>query len=212
MMGNLGFDQSSGAIRRLDQKGKKAEFTYWVFDAMSRDEWEKKSTRPLSSREQILEAVFHTSQGTWAKNIKTVPTTALINPTHKQIMKLCEEFLSLGFEGAMAKKADAPYKWGRGDNLLKVKKFFDSDIQVTGFYEGKGKHKGRLGGVYVAGTINSRTIKSEVGSGFDDKLREEIWNNQKEWLGATVQIQYQEITPKDSLRFPVFIMRRKDKE
>lgn len=210
MMGNLGFDQSSGALRRVDQKGrKKAEFTYWAFDLIDRQEWEARETRTLFYRNIELTKCIDEIK---SEHVKLVPTTNIYDPTHKQVMGICDMHLNNGFEGAMAKNSQAPYKWGRGDNLLKVKRFFDADLKVDGFYEGKGKHKGRLGGIYVSGMFNSRMVKSECGSGFDDALRDEIWNNQRAWKGATVQIQFQELTPKDSLRFPVFIMRRKDKE
>jgi len=209
MMGNLGFDQSSGALRRIDEKGRtKAEFTYWVFDLIMRDEWGNKRTSILLDRMQNVKNLFTTK----FKNVKAVPTRVLSNPSHKDVMDLCDMYVEQGFEGAMVKDSQSPYIFKRGKNLLKVKKFFDADLKIDGFYEGKGKHKGRLGGVYVSGMFHSRMVKSECGSGFDDDLREEIWGNKEKWLGATVQIQFQELTPKDSLRFPVFIMRRKDKE
>jgi ATP-dependent DNA ligase len=141
-------------------------------------------------------------------------------------MDLCDEYLKGGFEGAMLKDAESPYVFKRGKNLLKVKKFMDADLKIVDFYEGKGKHKGRLGGIIVEGKIDDKKIKSKVGSGFNDTMREDIWrcklrseryDEKNEWLGAVVQVQYQDITALldtgfHSLRFPVFIMRRKDKE
>lgn len=210
MMGNLGFDQSSGALRRLTEDGrKKAEFTYWVFDLIDRKEWEKRKTVALHERAKNLSTMLGTGDFT---HLKVVPSEFMQNPTHTMLMSACDQYLKQGFEGAMVKDVAAPYKWGRGDNLLKVKRFFDADLKVTGFYEGKGKHKGRLGGLYVAGKIDGKEYTSEVGSGFSDALRNEIWEDQRSWKNAVVQIQYQELTPKMSLRFPVFVMRRKDKE
>jgi len=209
MMGNLGFDQSSGALRRLSQEGKKkAEFTYWAFDMVNRKEWEARNTVSLRERMQNLNNLFTTK----FKNAKPVPGFILKNPTHEQLMKACEDYLKLGFEGAMVKDLDSPYVFKRGKNLLKVKKFFDADLVVKDFYEGKGKHKGRLGGIIVEGRIDGKIYCSKVGSGFDDAIRDEIWGNKKKWLNAIVQVQYQDATKDGSLRFPVFIMRRKDKE
>jgi ATP dependent DNA ligase domain/DNA ligase OB-like domain len=213
MMGNLGFDQSSGALRRTSKKGAKAEFTYWAFDIISRKEWELQRTQPLKARNYEVESML-----TNLRAIKVVPTKQILNPTHKQVMELLEEYIAQGFEGAMAKDASSPYVFKRGSNLLKVKKFYDADLKIVDFYEGNGKHKGRLGGIWVSGEIDGKPIRSKVGSGFDDDLRGEIWDRVKVWGGAVVQVQYQEITPVDkktgfhSLRFPVFIMRRKDKE
>lgn len=209
MMGDLGFDKSSGALRRINEKNReKATFTYWAFDIIAKSEWSRRKTRPLKTRLQDLEDVI----GEKFKTIKVVPTAVSNNPGHALLMEFCDDYVKEGFEGAMVKDAESPYVFKRGKNLLKVKKFFDADLIVDGFYEGKGKHKGRLGGILVVGQIDKKDVSSKVGSGFDDALRDEIWKNQKKWLGAVVQIQYQDFTKDGSLRFPVFVMRRKDKE
>ena len=200
----------SGALRRLSEGGrKKAEFTYWVFDLIDRKEWEGRKTRTLSKRCDDVREVI--DMWKW-ENIKYVPGFILNNPTHTQLMKACDDYLKDGFEGAMVKDLASPYVFKRGKNLLKVKRFRDSDLQVASFYEGKGKHKGRLGGIVVQGKVDGKPCTSEVGSGFSDALREEIWANRGKWQNSTVQVQYQDFTPDGSLRFPVFIMRRKDKE
>lgn len=210
MMGNLGFDKSSGALRRDLGNGKsKAEFTYWVFDLIDRSEWERKQTRPLVERKRDASALFAAQAFV---NSKLVPTTQIVNPTHTQIMDSCDAFLLNGFEGAMFKDALSPYVFKRGKNLLKVKRFKDADLMIVGFYEGKGKHRGRLGGINVSGKIGDRQCDSEVGSGFSDALREEIWADKGHWIYAIVAVQYQDFTPDGSLRFPVFLTRRKDKE
>jgi hypothetical protein len=205
MMGDLGFDKSSGALRRINEKNReKATFTYWAFDLIAKSEWDRRKTRPLKTRLQDLEDVI----GKKYKTVTLVPTGGLNSPSHDLLMKLCDDYVKDGFEGAMIKDADSPYVFKRGKNLLKVKKFFDIDLEVVDFYEGKGKHKDRLGGIIVEGD----GINCKVGSGFNDAMRDKIWNNKRDWKGAIVQIQYQDKTKDGSLRFPVFVMRRKDKE
>lgn len=236
MMGNLGFDQSSGALRRTADKGrKKADFVYWLFDLFTIPEYDLQATAKLRHRKLRLEEAF--KQYRFPDSVKAVPWFVVKDPTHKQVMEITEKFVKDGFEGAMAKRLDAPAKFGRGPDLLKVKLFFEDDFRVVDFYEGKGQHKGTLGGVYIEGTIRwaphsdapkkTYKIRSECGSGFshvfsEDKpdavLRDDVWNNQDDWLGAVVQIQFQAPTDKMredgsvSLRLPVFLMRRKDKE
>lgn len=214
MMGDLGFDQSSGALRRISEGDRKqAKFTYWVFDMISREQWEKKETVSLLARQDIL-TTWITDARPALKSIKLVPTVCKRDPSHDFIMKLCDDYIAAGFEGAMAKDARSPYVFKRGKNVLKVKRFKDADLKVVDMYEGKGKHKGRLGGIIVEGKIGKDVYRSEVGSGFNDSTREEIWNNKKKFLGRIAQVQYQELTPapKLSLRFPVFCMFRNDKE
>ena len=235
MMGNLGFDKSSGALRRSSDKGKKkADFTYWLFDLFTAEEYETQSTVPLRKRKDRLAALQESK--VLPESVKVVPFFTISNPTHKQVMAITDKFVRDGFEGAMAKRMDAAAKFGRGPDLLKVKLFFEDDFTVIGFYEGKGQHKGSLGGFIVEGTIKwaphsdaprkTYKIRSEVGTGFGHKydpddptkvLRQDVWKNKEDWLGAVVQIQFQSPTDKEqdgcvSLRLPVFVMRRKDKE
>ena len=235
MMGNLGFDKSSGALRRSSGKGEKANFTYWLFDLFTLAEYDVQATVPLRERKERLIRFFE-DHGSDLPNVQMVPWKIIKNPTHKQVMEITAKFVADGFEGAMAKRMDAPAKFGRGPDLLKVKLFFEDDFKVVDFYEGKGQHKGSLGGLIVEGTIKwspspdvKKTvykIRSEVGGGFGHKadpndptkvLRQDVWKNKKDWLGAIVQVQFQSPTEKEkdgykSLRLPVFMMRRKDKE
>ena len=210
MMGDLGFDQSSGALRRISEKNReRATFTYWAFDLIDRKEWERRRTVELARRKIDLEDTLSEMK---LMTVRVVPTTIVDGPTHAQLMKFCDDFVSAGFEGAMVKDAASPYVFKRGKNLLKVKRFRDADLKVVDFYEGKGRHRGRLGGLIVEGTIDGRQCRSKVGSGFDDATRELIWRDRKGWSGSVVAVQYQDFTKDGSLRFPVFLMRRNDKE
>jgi DNA ligase-1 len=122
-------------------------------------------------------------------------------------------------EGLILKDWDAVYTWDRTFAWTKVKRFYDVDCKVTGFYLGKPKTKNanRLGGIKVWGRVEDGTIvESDCGSGFTDAQRDEIWSNQKKYLGATVVIKYQEVSKSKSkavasLRFPTFEHFRDDK-
>jgi DNA ligase-1 len=100
-----------------------------------------------------------------------------------------------------------PYCFGRSDAVVKVKAFNDVDLRVTGFLEGRGRHKGSLGAILV----NFNGVKVRVGSGFGDTDRAEVWADKEKFLGMTAEIRYQEITPDGSLRFPTFVCWRTDK-
>lgn len=122
-------------------------------------------------------------------------------------------------EGLILKDWDAVYTWDRTFAWTKVKRFHDADCKVTGFYLGKAKTKNanRLGGIKVWGRTEDGTIvESDVGSGFTDAERDEIWANQAKYLGATVVVKYQDISKSKnkavaSLRFPTFEHFRDDK-
>lgn len=122
-------------------------------------------------------------------------------------------------EGLILKDWDAVYTWDRSMAWCKVKRFYDVDCKVIGFYLGKAKTKNanRLGGIKVWGRVEDGTIvESDCGSGFTDAERDEIWANQTKYLGKTVVIKYQEVSksknkPVASLRFPTFEHFRDDK-
>jgi len=106
---------------------------------------------------------------------------------------------------------DKPYVCKRSDYILKVKVMDSCDLVVTDFEEGTGKNVGKLGALI----IDYKGNKVGVGSGFTDYDREYIWNNQDEYLGRVVEIQYFEESKNQdggiSLRFPVFKGLRIDK-
>lgn len=122
-------------------------------------------------------------------------------------------------EGLILKEWDATYTWDRTFAWTKVKLFYDVDCKIVGFYKGKPKTKNanRLGGIKVWGRLEDGTIvESDVGSGFTDAQRDEIWANQAKYLGGTVVIKYQEVSKSKnktvaSLRFPTFEHFRDDK-
>ena len=153
--------------------------------------------------------------------------------TPKQIELMCENYMNQGYEGVMLRDPIKWYDWKRSNALLKFKLFKEDDFQIVGFYEGEAgtKLEGTLGGLIVEGLYNPykdvevkcnmivklMDIKSEVGSGFSDNLRNDIWNNKDEYLGKMAEIKFQNITDKPnengvySLRFPVFLKTKEDR-
>jgi|SRR5579859_539403 len=140
---------------------------------------------------------------------------------YQDMMNYCNEAIDKhGVEGLILKNWNSPYIWDRKLAWCKVKRFFDVDCRVVGFYPGRPKSRleNSLGGINVVGfTEDGTRVEANVGSGFSDELRTEIWNNQKAWMGRTVVIKYQEVSKSKSkavasLRFPTFERDRDDKE
>ena len=128
-----------------------------------------------------------------------------------EILNLFHQFVSQGWEGAMIKDLDSPYQWKRTKALLKMKLMDTVDLVVDEIYEGTGKYKGMLGGVYC----NYKGNKLGIGSGFNDSQRIEFWENPNAIIGKTIEVKYQaETTNKQglkSLSFPIFKSIRDDK-
>jgi len=107
----------------------------------------------------------------------------------------------------MVKDLEAPYKFGRGYEVMKLKVFHDVDLPIDSLEEGTGKHVGKLGSVGV----NFNGVDVHIGSGFSDEIRESIWKDKDKFMGRIIEVRYQEVTPDGSLRFPTFVCFRNDR-
>ena len=111
-----------------------------------------------------------------------------------------------GYEGAMVLPNIAYFKGRKTNCLMKFKSMKSMDCTVTGVYQGEGKYAGSLGGLHLT-QENGRSC--DVGSGFTDAERAEIWANPSLVNGRTIEIKYQELSPDEVMRFPV-VMRWRD--
>lgn len=122
-------------------------------------------------------------------------------------------------EGLILKNWDSVYQWTRSMDWTKVKRFYDVDARITGWYKGRAKSRleNTVGGLNIEGIDEKgRKFRCNVGSGFSDRQRDHIRDNWAEYDGATAVITYQEISQAKgaeyfSLRFPTFNYVRDDK-
>ena len=198
-------DDFTALMRQVHRKEANVSKSYLaLFDRIPLEEWEsRESFVPLSTRRKNLEELFKDAEYQYLKLVEHIE----IDRDLEKIREYHAKCVELGFEGAMIKNPKLPYNFGRSDAVIKFKAMEDDDFKVVGFKEGDGRHKGKLGALIV--DTNGGT--AEVGTGFSDELREEIWENRDKYLGMTVTVKYQERTEKESLRFPVFMHWRLDK-
>jgi DNA ligase-1 len=110
----------------------------------------------------------------------------------------------------MIKDPEARYETRRSVAWLKQKPFIEVSLTVVGFEEGTGKNAGKLGALIVEGVDDGKTIRTNVGSGLTDALRETIWGSQAQVLGSIVEVRADAATQNQdsdgawSLRFPRF--------
>jgi DNA ligase-1 len=156
---------------------------------------------------------------------------------HGALIELEKDYLSVGFEGAMLRSPDGPYKYGRSTLnegwLIKLKRFADAEAEITGFDEkmhngnvlvaderGYAKRTTHQANLVPAGTLGALRVVGRggdydgvvfnIGTGFDDALRANIWDNRAKWLGKLVKFKYFATGSKDSPRFPVYLGLRED--
>lgn len=136
--------------------------------------------------------------------------------------------LEAGYEGVMLRDPMGTYKFGRStvnDNiLLKVKRFLDDEAVILGIEEklsnqnlaekdnfGRTKRSSALDGMVATGTAgalwvrNTSGLEFSIGSGLNDEVRNEIWENQEYYIGKLVKYKYFAHGVKELPRHPVFL-------
>ena len=117
-----------------------------------------------------------------------------------------------GYEGLIL-RSDTPYRSGRTSDLLKVKKFMDAEYQIEDFKSTKKLMKGLSGTMEAVECLGAVVIRHkgnpvEVGSGFSDAQRIDMWRNQDKYIGKIITVKYfeesQDAHGTVSLRFPIF--------
>lgn len=209
------FNEVSSAISSADGE---PDFTYVIFDYHSEPEsgYEK---RFLSKVDQDFPDF-----------VKVVPYAYVTDV--EGLMRIHKLWTDQGFEGTMVRRADGKdhYKYGRSTVneaiLLKIKDFADTEAVVLGFTErmhnaneatksltGHTERSSHKANMIPMDTLGAIVVKSddfdepfEIGTGFDDTTRAEIWHNQAKYLGKLVTFQHQPSGAKKGgkPRFPSF--------
>lgn len=171
-------------------------------------------------------------------NIKDLPEKFCILLEHEtvnsyeDILKRTDDYITMGYEGAMLRDPNGFYKNGRAtekeQTLIKIKKFTDIEVKIIGFDEEmentnpaltdnlghakRSKHSENMVGKNRLGALVCShpdfTDLFPVGSGLNHKTKEHIWNNKHKFLNRYAKIKYFEHGTMDAPRHPVFICMR----
>lgn len=160
-----------------------------------------------STRRAQLSAIFDLNS---FKYFELLPMLYRGTDTSK-IIEILNEQTAKGEEGIMINICAAPYEFKRTNNLLKVKKFQDTEVEIIGFEEGTNKLVGTLG----AFVCKYKDNEVRVGSGLTDEDRAYFWANRNKFLGKFITVKYFETsvdskTGLESLRFPIYMRVRED--
>jgi DNA ligase-1 len=201
---------------------KQPNFAYYVFDMWT------ESHLPFQSRLRKLEEHTLAAQH---RQIVYVPHVMLHNREELDIFEADQ--VSLGYEGIMLSDPRAAYKFGRattkGGELLKVKRFEDSEAEVIGFEEemfngnnaetnelGRTKRSTAQAGLTGKGTMGAlivRDLKTKVefniGTGFTANDRIDWWHWATTQTPASpkpiIKYKFFPVGVKDKPRHPVFL-------
>lgn len=196
--------------RKSDVQSGDAEL--YLFDWMPLSEFESgKSKKTQAQRSAELESWFEDKTFLQLLNVKVVKQELVDLDTEagqtkfKQINKRA---IDGGYEGIMIKDPNAHYETKRSVAWLKLKPFIEVSLTVAAVEEGTGKNVGKLGALVCEGTDDGKFICVNVGGGYTDQLRDDLWKYRKEVIGQIVEVRADAITQNQdgtySLRFPRF--------
>ena len=172
-------DEDRSEARRLTQ--------YHVYDYVDGSSFDyKKRQDNLTCSDMYCPSIHYT------ETIK-VATPAMIKVLHQR-------FLDKGYEGSII-RLNGEYEQKRSKNLLKVKDFSDSEAEITGFVEGKGKRLGTIG-KFIA--VDSQGM--QFGMPVMDKFKylQDNFKEMQTWTGKIATFTYFEKTKRGSYRHPLF--------
>jgi len=218
------FREVSSAVMK---KTGTPDFVYAVFDIITAEG----PSLPFAARNAALEWVVgdRVQRGhDWLLRVRQVEVADEV-----ELMCLHQEWCSQGYEGTMVRDPKGIYKFGRSTTnqgiLLKLKNWEDEEAEVIGIVEqmhntneaekdnlGRTKRSTAKAGKVGKGTMGALKCRMlsdgaefEVGTGFDDELRQKLWDDGYLTTGAIVKIKHQPDPGgrKDGQapRFPVFL-------
>ena len=201
------FQKGTGIANNKSEN--KEELKLVLFDILPKEEFDNKISKDTykTRKQHLLDLKQYETE-----NIEIVQIF-YEGTDQSEIWKWLDYCEQHDMEGCML-NLDTPYECKRTKSLMKIKKFYDFDLQIIGYEEGAGRNKGRLG----AFIVDYKGNQVKVGSGYNDEERVNFWNNRDEYIGRVITVKYKEIskdkkTGLESLQFPIYCgMREQDKE
>lgn len=152
----------------------------------------------FTARLAVLRRSLPITGATWI-----VPVPQQRATTHEALQALLDKTVKMGGEGLMLHRGASSYRAERTVDLLKVKPFEDAEARVVSYVEGRGRHAGRMGALWVE---TPEGLRFKLGTGFSDAER-----NRPPPIGSWVTYRYQGTTAKGLPRFASFLRVREDR-
>ncbi len=184
-LGRKRFQRTISIVRRQDKSDHWKDIRYVLFDAPALE-------KNFEQRLEFVRAVVQASKSGYALAHEHQQCRGL-----EHLRAELARLEALGGEGLMMRRAGSRYESGRSATLLKVKSFRDAEARVLKHLEGAGRHKGRLGALFVE--LEDGTTFS-VGTGFSDAEREN-----PPPVGSLITFRYQELSDGGVPRFPSYV-------
>lgn len=211
-------DVYRGTMSGVMSAGGTPDFRYLVFDTVHLD-------ADQQMRFSYLIKLFEERTGLLSDRMVLVKTRVIQDT--EALLVFESDMLALGYEGIMTRAIDGMYKHGRatpvGQELVKMKRFIDDEAVIEGFEElyhnnnvatanayGRTARSSHLANKVAGNTLGALKVcngagqKFNVGTGFDQALRQKIWDNRDDYLGKQITYRFVKVGGYDVPRFPTF--------
>lgn len=202
--------EAGNGILNSDDVGE-AQVIFHLWDLVNYDEWKAwKGTVRYFNRFAHLQQMFALHESKFF----SITETKVVN-TVEEVIEHFQSNIEAGLEGTVLKDYEGLWAYTTSKHQVKVKVVFEVDLKITGWKEGTGKHKGKLGAFTFA--TSDDLLEVSVGGGYTDKQREDFWAEKENMLGTIGTVRANNITKNQndemlwSLFLPRFIEIRTDK-
>jgi DNA ligase D-like protein (predicted ligase) len=151
----------AGGFQQLQQRTARTPVRYYVFDLLSLDGGDVRAL-PLRERRRLLRDLGLSG--------RLRRTATLTGDAEALLARACAS----GWEGLIAKRAEAHYRGGRSRDWLKLKCSNEQELVIGGFTEPKGSRTGfgaLMVGYHEGGALR---FAGEVGTGFNERMLREL--------------------------------------
>lgn len=183
--------------------------TYVIFDVLSTDINGTPTdirSLPFTARQNVIATYLPVGD-------KTIMPSPQYNISILDAQEQYDAFLEEGYEGAMLKRKDSPYRSGaRGHGWFKIKATDEADVIIMGFTDGKDSFANMVGAIEFGQYQDDGEIHYRGRcSGMTMEVRKDITDNPNKWMDRVVSVSYMTIMPSGTLRHPQFKRIRDDK-
>jgi bifunctional non-homologous end joining protein LigD len=136
--------------------------TFYAFDLLGFEDFDLRPL-PLVARKELL-----------MKALPKLGAVRALDHIEREGEAFLAQVATIGMEGIIAKKADAPYRGGRTDTWIKIKAETTGDFVIVGFTQPKGS-RSFMGALQLADMVGGTLVYAgRVGTGFNDQLLDEL--------------------------------------
>lgn len=203
------------------------DFMFYVFDV-----WDHTEGLWFEDRLKLAKQMCATAEGKKHPRCMMVPHVK--KKTWEELHEYEAQHIMAGYEGVMVRSPDGPYKFGRATlregYLSKIKRFTDGEYRVVGIEEQmrnaneakkdalgrteRSSHKANKHGKGTMGALNGvdtqTGVEFDVGVGFTDDERQDIWDNWPRDKGTIRKYKSLAVGVKEKPRHPVDLGQRLD--